>query len=101
MGVDSIIKEILRDVEKLKEAGTSSEIIDEITVFTIPPTLDISGTVRGVNEFSISPVVSPVISTVKNQFAISPAISPVLGSVEQATGSFLVGTAQVGFSDAG
>jgi len=84
MGVDSIIKEILRDVEKLKEAGTSSEIIDEITVFTIPPTLDISGTVRGVNEFSINPVVSPVLS-----------------DVEQATGSFLVGTARVGFSDAG
>ena len=84
MGVDSIIKEILRDVEKLKEAGTSSEIIDEITVFTIPPTMNISGTVRGVNEFSIS-----------------PAISPVLSDVEQATGSFLVGTALVGFSDAG
>ena len=84
MGVDSIIKEILRDVEKLKEAGTSSEIIDEITVFTIPPTLDISGTVRGVNEFDIS-----------------PAIYPVISDVEQATGSFLVGTARVGFSDAG
>jgi len=99
--VDSIIKEILRDVEKLKEAGTSSEIIDEITVFTIPPTMNISGTIRGVNEFAISPAISPVISTPKNQFAISPAISPVLSDVEQATGSFLVGTARVEFSDAG
>lgn len=84
MGVDSIIKEILRDVEKLKEAGTSSEIIDEITVFTIPPTLSISGTVRGINEFTIS-----------------PAISPVLSDVEQATGSFLVGSARCNFSDVG
>ena len=101
MGMDWIIKEILRDVEKLKEAGTLSEIIDEITVFTIPPMLDISGTVRGVNEFSISPAISPVISTDKNQFAISPAVAPVLSNIEQATGSFLVGTALVGFSDAG
>lgn len=102
MSLDYVIKDILRDIEKLKEISTGSEILDEIMVFTIPATVTISGAVRSVSgtEFAINPTISPEISTDKNQFAAAPSIAPVMTSTAQDTGTFLVGTARVGFSDA-
>lgn len=85
MNLDVLIKEILRDLEKIKESDTTSEIIDEITLFSLTILSTISMTSKTINEFDIAPVLTSVVDD-------PPAA--------QNTGSFLVGTARVGFSDA-
>ncbi len=85
MDLNTLIKEILRDLEKIKESTTTSETIDEITLFSYSIFSSVSMTLKTVNEFEISPVLSLVVD--------DPPVA-------QNTGSFLVGVARVGFSDA-
>ncbi len=86
MNLDTLIKEILRDLEKIKESNITSESIDEITLFSLTILNSISMTLKTVNEFGVTPTISSAVD--------DPPVA-------QNTGTFLVGVARCGFSDVG
>ncbi len=86
MTLDSIIKEMLRDLEKLKETGSLSDILDEILIFS--EQIVFSDTVAAANSESTLPL--------SDSFSFASALSE---PTTQDPGTFVYDTGVYDFSD--
>ena len=85
MSLEKVVKDILQDIENLKATAIgSSDILDEIMNMSEELTLSDTLAVPGAN---------------LTQYIETITFTDVLSNTPQDTGTFLVGTARVGFAD--
>ena len=101
MGIEETIRKILMDIEKLKEPESQSDVLDEIQLISLDHSLAVKLTIQktDVHEF-IQAMASTAERRSKKESSPLHVLSVIMSRIEQESGTFLVGTAKVGYSEA-
>jgi len=100
MGIEETIRKILMDIEKLKEPESQSDVLDEIQLISLNHSLAVKLTIQktDVHKFT-QPMSSTAERMTKQESSPVHVLSVTMSQSEQSSGTFLVGTARVGYSE--